>query len=396
MSDFGVGPSLDRLPLLPLQELLLMLSVHDVVAVSRACKRLNRVIDADVETWRHRCAADFLESGSSRERYIELFGAYGRFIAFYARMRKAVDAIFSVSFAAVPTDEIRVANRNLLRAAKRVEAWRVAPLQVQALWLLAPSDEFVERAGQPALGGYSFYHQVVCHTPFSVAHVPMMRARLTSMIAQSIVVSNDTGHVWSLLQVDPTDPVVPAVKIHDSVLDLLETMAASVAAGDLQMENLDDFSQLSLFPRRGPHVRVAETAGIRVTCSPVPVLAASTYPEILHVYDITIEGMSNCERMRLRSRHWRIVDVSGREERVDGPGVIGLFPIVEPGSRFSYRSCCSMRTERSPGTMGGYFTFARLRPGENEPAPGADADLLHVVVPTFDLRSINVTRRLRL
>jgi uncharacterized protein affecting Mg2+/Co2+ transport len=181
------------------------------------------------------------------------------------------------------------------------------------------------------------------------------------------------------------------------VLDLLETMAASVAEGDFQMETLDDFSQLSLFPRRkGPHVRVAETAGIRVTCSPVPVLGASTYPEVLHVYDITIEGMSNCERMRLRSRHWRIVDVSGREDRVDGPGVVGHFPIVQPGSRFSYRSCCSMRTDRSPGTMGGHFTFARLRPGENEPAPGADADLLHVVVPTFDLRSLNVMRRFRL
>jgi ApaG protein len=40
---------------------------------------------------------------------------------------------------------------------------------------------------------------------------------------------------------------------------------------------------------------------------------------------------------------------------VDGPGVIGLYPSVYPGSYFEYESCCSCKTKT--GSMKGSFNM---------------------------------------
>ena len=81
-------------------------------------------------------------------------------------------------------------------------------------------------------------------------------------------------------------------------------------------------------------------------------------------------------RGQLTTRHWRIQDERGRQDEVQGPGVIGLYPQVGPGcEEFQYESCCPLATPK--GTMRGKFEFQ---------AEGSNEVLDVVVAPfTFDI-----------
>ena len=55
------------------------------------------------------------------------------------------------------------------------------------------------------------------------------------------------------------------------------------------------------------------------------------------------------------SREWIITDSDGNTERVNGPGVVGEQPVLEPGNSFEYTSFCPLRT--SFGSMHGSYTM---------------------------------------
>ena len=60
-------------------------------------------------------------------------------------------------------------------------------------------------------------------------------------------------------------------------------------------------------------------------------------------YTVTIENEGD-ERAQLLSRHWIITDANGNVEEVQGPGVIGEQPVIDPGERFEYTSACPLST----------------------------------------------------
>lgn len=61
--------------------------------------------------------------------------------------------------------------------------------------------------------------------------------------------------------------------------------------------------------------------------------------------------------VQLLYRKWEIVDSNGEYREVEGSGVIGLQPIIEPGRSFSYESGCNFTTE--VGKMSGIYIFQR-------------------------------------
>lgn len=74
-------------------------------------------------------------------------------------------------------------------------------------------------------------------------------------------------------------------------------------------------------------------------------------------YQITIKNISN-QTGQLVSRFWLITDGIGRTEEVNGLGVVGEQPIIDPGNSFTYTSGCPLI---SPfGTMQGNYTFLNL------------------------------------
>lgn len=74
-------------------------------------------------------------------------------------------------------------------------------------------------------------------------------------------------------------------------------------------------------------------------------------------YEITIANDSE-EIVQLLNRHWRIVDMTGKVENVQGVGVIGMQPLIKPGKTFSYTSFCQLTTPQ--GTMEGEYEMMNL------------------------------------
>jgi ApaG protein len=90
------------------------------------------------------------------------------------------------------------------------------------------------------------------------------------------------------------------------------------------------------------------------------------------VYFITIRNKSNVSVQLLR-RHWDIFDSIGDKRVVDGDGVVGETPLLEPGQKFEYNSGCNLTSEI--GFMKGYYTLFDVV-NERE---------FNVEIPQFDL-----------
>ena len=71
-------------------------------------------------------------------------------------------------------------------------------------------------------------------------------------------------------------------------------------------------------------------------------------------YTITIENNSN-EASQLLNRHWIITDGQGDIEEVQGPGVVGQQPRIQPGEGFRYSSGAILNTP--VGVMQGKYEF---------------------------------------
>lgn len=75
------------------------------------------------------------------------------------------------------------------------------------------------------------------------------------------------------------------------------------------------------------------------------------------VYEITITNKSEYT-VKLLKRHWDITDCFGQKRIVDGEGVIGETPTLEPNESFAYNSGCDFSTEI--GKMSGFYTMWKL------------------------------------
>ena len=118
---------------------------------------------------------------------------------------------------------------------------------------------------------------------------------------------------------------------------------------------------ISKWPVRG--IPEETTRDIKVTAAHVhhPGTRGQTY---LFMYYITLSMNANASanKSKLRTRHWKIVDLNGQVNTVNGPGVIGEYPEIGSGDSFSYSSCCPLPTPG--GSMEGHFTMQDLVTGE--------------------------------
>lgn len=89
-------------------------------------------------------------------------------------------------------------------------------------------------------------------------------------------------------------------------------------------------------------------------------------------YRITIENLGH-DTVQLISRHWDIFDSLNDTIQVDGEGVVGEQPILEPGETHQYISGCNLKSEI--GYMEGYYMMSRLK----------DGSLFTVEIPRFNL-----------
>ena len=71
-------------------------------------------------------------------------------------------------------------------------------------------------------------------------------------------------------------------------------------------------------------------------------------------YEISIINKSK-KQIKVLSRHWNIKDGLGRKKAINGEGVIGKKPIIDPGESYKYKSYCPLTTEF--GSMDGFYTM---------------------------------------
>ena len=79
--------------------------------------------------------------------------------------------------------------------------------------------------------------------------------------------------------------------------------------------------------------------------------------EYMFAYRITIEN-NNEFPVKLHSRHWFIFDSDGSYREVEGEGVVGMQPTIEPGEEYQYVSGCNLHTEM--GRMHGNYLMENL------------------------------------
>lgn len=79
--------------------------------------------------------------------------------------------------------------------------------------------------------------------------------------------------------------------------------------------------------------------------------------EYMFAYRITLEN-HNSFAVKLNRRRWHIFDSNGSHREVEGEGVVGVQPVLQPGENYQYVSGCNLRTEM--GRMYGTYEMENL------------------------------------
>ena len=117
------------------------------------------------------------------------------------------------------------------------------------------------------------------------------------------------------------------------------------------------------------------TNGITVTVTPYFLDDQSSPQESHYVWayqvNITNSGSSS---IKLNQRNWLIIDANGKVINIQGEGVVGEFPTIDPGQSFEYTSGTPLKTNN--GIMQGFYLVSQDS-GEN----------LKIDIPAFSLDS---------
>ena len=97
-------------------------------------------------------------------------------------------------------------------------------------------------------------------------------------------------------------------------------------------------------------------------------------PSFVWAYTVTIRNLGE-RTVQLLTRRWRITDARGVTQIVEGDGVVGEQPVIEPGDSFTYTSAAPLTT--ASGMMVGAYVMTHLGAG----------DRFEAVVPAFPLDS---------
>jgi ApaG protein len=116
------------------------------------------------------------------------------------------------------------------------------------------------------------------------------------------------------------------------------------------------------------------TQGIKVTVETEyqPAYSSPTQYHYVFTYRITIENQSD-NTIQLMRRHWHIFDAGFNVREVEGEGVVGQQPVIEPGQTHQYVSGCNLKS--GMGKMSGTYLMERV----------VDGSQMQVNIPEFTM-----------
>ena len=121
-----------------------------------------------------------------------------------------------------------------------------------------------------------------------------------------------------------------------------------------------------------PYAETTGTMTVRVAVSYLPEQSHPSLGRWFWAYHVRIENHGDAA-VQLINRHWRIVDGRGQVSEVEGEGVVGEQPIIQPGGAFDYVSGCPLPTPE--GSMIGSYDME-----------DADGEHRLVAIPQFALK----------
>lgn len=100
------------------------------------------------------------------------------------------------------------------------------------------------------------------------------------------------------------------------------------------------------------------TSGIRVSVETQyqPDYSNPKQGHFVFTYQVTIENTGS-QTAQLISRVWNIWDSNGEKKQIEGEGVVGRQPVIEPGQSYQYVSGCNLKT--TTGKMSGLYHMQR-------------------------------------
>ena len=115
-------------------------------------------------------------------------------------------------------------------------------------------------------------------------------------------------------------------------------------------------------PQKSELMVTETTEGIKVSVETEyqPEYSSPKQRHFVFTYRITIENLSEYTTHLLR-RYWLIHDSNGDVMEVEGEGVVGQQPVLEPGEKHQYVSGCHLKT--SMGKMEGFYLMERVVDG---------------------------------
>ena len=105
-----------------------------------------------------------------------------------------------------------------------------------------------------------------------------------------------------------------------------------------------------------PHAARTEDVIVRVSVSFLPEQSELEKERWFWAYHIRIENCGDAP-VQLLTRRWSITDGNGRQQEVEGEGVVGEQPLIGPGESFDYVSGCPLAT--ASGEMEGSYRMIR-------------------------------------
>ncbi|MDO7876979.1 Co2+/Mg2+ efflux protein ApaG [Hymenobacter sp. ASUV-10] len=101
---------------------------------------------------------------------------------------------------------------------------------------------------------------------------------------------------------------------------------------------------------------------VSVTTNYLPDYSSPAQEHFVFAYKIDIRNDSP-HTVKLLRRHWYIHDAGGEVREVEGEGVVGRQPVLEPGESHHYVSGCNLKS--GMGKMHGTYLMERLGNGQH-------------------------------
>jgi len=105
------------------------------------------------------------------------------------------------------------------------------------------------------------------------------------------------------------------------------------------------------------HSMISEGIMVNVEVFYQPEYSNPMQSEFMFAYRITLENF-NSFTVRLLRRKWHIFDSNGTYREVEGEGVVGVQPVLQPGKSYQYTSGCNLNTDM--GKMKGIYEMEEL------------------------------------